>query len=402
MSKIKNNKPRTKSIRQQQILDVAAENPDATLAEIAEKVASATPDCVDRVLEQYGDPGGGEGVKTDTAVDGGTDEQHVDSGADSGKQDDETQKAQPDAQRTESDTGDDRGIAPTEVLKNTNVEDISIGTSSIENNSTDSTMDEGTPPISIPDDVTRKEYRTLRVIHRQPEATQQAVADELEVSRATVSNRVNDIPGFDWADRKAFVEALFDEDSDPPDASTPDGENGVAATDGSGSERRETRSTADRTPDSDPERPAEISGGAGRDTTDGVQNATSANMTDGVQNTTDGVQNTTDSVQDAADDTASDDTDTADTTADNRSDDVARPDSDGEQQDRAPPSETLEELSERLAVIEREITAPADTEEPDDAPLGNCDLTHKVVHACLRSENISEEEELRILKEVIE
>jgi hypothetical protein len=56
MSKSESSSIQPKSIRQKQILNVAAENPGATLAEIAEQVPSVSTDHVDRVLDQYGDP----------------------------------------------------------------------------------------------------------------------------------------------------------------------------------------------------------------------------------------------------------------------------------------------------------------------------------------------------------
>lgn len=45
-----------KSMRHKRILDVAAENPDASLAELADGVPSATVDLVENILEEYGDP----------------------------------------------------------------------------------------------------------------------------------------------------------------------------------------------------------------------------------------------------------------------------------------------------------------------------------------------------------
>lgn len=45
-----------RSVRHKRILDVAAADPDASLEAIAAEVPSATPDLVDRVLEQFGDP----------------------------------------------------------------------------------------------------------------------------------------------------------------------------------------------------------------------------------------------------------------------------------------------------------------------------------------------------------
>lgn len=45
-----------KSIRHKQVLDLARDRPDASMEEIAERVQSATPDLVEQVLDEYGDP----------------------------------------------------------------------------------------------------------------------------------------------------------------------------------------------------------------------------------------------------------------------------------------------------------------------------------------------------------
>lgn len=43
-------------MRHKKILDVASDNPEATLEAIAAEVPSASPDLVERVLDEYGDP----------------------------------------------------------------------------------------------------------------------------------------------------------------------------------------------------------------------------------------------------------------------------------------------------------------------------------------------------------
>lgn len=45
-----------RSVRHKRVLDIAAEQPDASMEEIAEEVPSATADLVERVLDDYGDP----------------------------------------------------------------------------------------------------------------------------------------------------------------------------------------------------------------------------------------------------------------------------------------------------------------------------------------------------------
>lgn len=69
-------------------------------------------------------------------------------------------------------------------------------------------------------DLTEKERETLRAIAARPGATQGELADALGVSRATVNKRLNDIEGFEWKDRRAFVASVFGDE--PPDAEPPD------------------------------------------------------------------------------------------------------------------------------------------------------------------------------------
>lgn len=45
-----------KSIRHKRILDIAGDRPDACIEALAEEIPSATPDLVENVLEEYGDP----------------------------------------------------------------------------------------------------------------------------------------------------------------------------------------------------------------------------------------------------------------------------------------------------------------------------------------------------------
>lgn len=140
------------------ILESAESDPDASLEALAGEVAGASPDLVERVLEEYGDPG----------------EMPADA-------------------------------TPAE----------------------DSTM---TDPRPIPTaaELTEKQRETLRAIAAAPEATQSELADALGVSRATVNKRLNDIDGFDWTDREAFVGTVLDVDAEtrspePSDESAPDG-----------------------------------------------------------------------------------------------------------------------------------------------------------------------------------
>jgi len=168
-----------------------------------------------------------------------------------------------------------------------------------------------------------KQRETLRVIAEQPDATQAEVAEQLGVSAPTVSNRVNSVDGFDWAQREAFVAAVFGTD---------------AADSGSGDE-------------------APSPGGM-----------------------------TADGGTASSDEPESEETPPADGTA------AAEATVSGTE---------LQRLDDRLSGLEEQLDAiEAEREEPDSA-LADPELLHKVVHACLESETITEEEELRIIQSLM-
>ena len=265
-------------MRHKQILDVAAENPEASIEELAAEVPSATVDLVERVLEEHGDP-----AETD-----GTDE---------------------------SDT---------------------------------SPSDSPTAPQShpAPADLSSAERETLQAIRQHPTASQRDLAEKLGVTASTVSNRVNGIDGFDWADREAFANTVFDDEA--PESATAQNEAGPQASD------------------------AEPSDSTG--VSDGAETASEAD--DGVSEA----------------DTASDDGDNSL---------PVPPGAAGEVNTTLTTFQsTVEDLSDKLAELEGQVetvTDGGDTPQPFQDP----ELVHKVVHACMDSDKISEEEELRILDSLL-
>lgn len=66
-----------------------------------------------------------------------------------------------------------------------------------------------------PEEISDRQIRTLQTIAAHPDATQRDIASFLDVSAATVSNRVNSLPGFEWENRRQFVKAVLDLDSVP-------------------------------------------------------------------------------------------------------------------------------------------------------------------------------------------
>jgi DNA-binding NarL/FixJ family response regulator len=150
-----NSSPR--ALIHKKILETAASMPEATMAAVAEEVSGASTDLVERVLDEYGDPA---------------------ASADS----------DPDASEEQSSVPSDAPATP-------------------DGRGAETASDE--TPVTDPDELTKKERAVLEVVAERPDATQQAVADVLGVSRATVSKRASGIEGFDWSDRASFVERLF-------------------------------------------------------------------------------------------------------------------------------------------------------------------------------------------------
>lgn len=71
-----------------------------------------------------------------------------------------------------------------------------------------------------PEDLTARQRDALSLIYHEPEATQQEIAEALDVTAPTISNWVNDLDGFAWEDRVTYVESVFEEE--PPMPTPPD------------------------------------------------------------------------------------------------------------------------------------------------------------------------------------
>ena len=150
-----------KSIRHKQILNIAADKPDASIEAIADDVPSATSDLVEYVLEEYGDPGA-----NDT--------------------DDSTPETDGQASAPEPTAADDQQPVESEAEPEDGQNRVDL-----------SSLSDG-------------QREVLTAIHGRPQATQREIAEQLAVSAATVSNRVNAIPGFEWSDRGEIVAELSD------------------------------------------------------------------------------------------------------------------------------------------------------------------------------------------------
>jgi DNA-binding CsgD family transcriptional regulator len=380
MSKSESTSIQPKSIRQKRILETAADNPEASLAEIAEEIPSASADHVDRVLNQYGDPASsddskegesppespkptatsGESLESQESLEDQSPTKQADQNTDAPSQTDDgpdessTTNAPDNTSTMDSDTED----APTDPVAEPEPDPPNDAVEAAELNPDAAASNDESPPE--PGDLTQKERETLRAIFYEPTATQDQIADMLSISRATVSNRVNAIPEFDWADREAFVEGVFDEDLTVGMSVTPANSDDAAATQNAGKE-----AVTDGAP------------GAASDPT-----TNEAPLENPHSTTSDGV------VDDSA--LTSSQSDAAD------KDSITGSATDAQDEDLESISHQLEEFTQQLAAMEQELQR-SDTPN-EGAQFSDADLLHKVVHACMNSDQITEEEELEVLE----
>ncbi|NGM69073.1 winged helix-turn-helix transcriptional regulator [Natronolimnobius sp. AArcel1] len=339
---------------------------------IAEAVNGATLSIVEQVLEEYGDPGA-HAVADDTAVTDGVD--NMEPGAPIDEPDDEQPSSEPRETSTDADehaaadsnettAGDESvGGADTDATvepASVDVDESKPGETDASSKAGESVDDEPAPTTDTaiqPAALTAKQRETLREIARQPTATQATLADKLGVTSATISQRVNSIEGFDWSDRRAFVDGLFDDDD-------------LEETPAAGSQD-ETNSDETRTEAHTHEHP--------EPSTETAQPMQADDSDEEPQSVTDREQYTS-----------------------------------ADEHHQHPPHslEALTELTEQLEALEdhlerleeRCLALESQSESTDShvatesGLLSEPELTHKVLHACLRADTISEEEELRLLK----
>jgi DNA-binding CsgD family transcriptional regulator len=174
------------------VLDIARENPNATAGRIAEEVSGVSATFVERILDEYGDPAANG--RKDRRVDGGP--------ASNGSEDRSSEPAGDDSSATE---------AEEPVTDQSDAE--------AEEPVTDQSDAEAEEPVTDPSELTTKQRETLREVYKQPTASQKEISERLDVSRATISKRVNGIPGFDWRNRHAFVERLYGDQTTADDGS---------------------------------------------------------------------------------------------------------------------------------------------------------------------------------------
>jgi len=194
------------------ILDVAASNPNASMEAVADDVSGASTSLVERVLDEYGDPGvesdqsgvtdgNGHGTGPNENGHDGTAEV-TDTGGSSG--------STPSQSAAASATGGAAEVDDDGSLPESGTDAKSNGAAEADGQTVIDDTDPSTEADPV-EELTEKQRETLRAVAANPTATQQVVADELGVTRATVSRRLGTIDGFDWQSRAEFVDRIFDD-----------------------------------------------------------------------------------------------------------------------------------------------------------------------------------------------
>lgn len=483
MSSADRGRDQPRAMIHRRILDVAASDPDASMEAIADEVSGASPALVERVLDEYGDPGredepgeghgdaigspdadgtagkviadgasedtsdlddsgadandgdttddtatddtgpvdteptddtestadgddatvgdtAADGATTDgdTTTDGGTtglsvatsvDDTPVAGGAASA---DETASATDTGNADDSSTGDDPSVidgasttdetapattddtttATTDDTVPTNTDDTAPGSTTERDDDTlirggvdseglaaedeSTASDDGAETEDDPDlppeidSLSDKQRRTLRALYERPNASQGDLAEELDVTRATVCRRLNAIPGFEWSDRRAFAESVFGGDADAAGDGGATAIRSAAPENDSGSGRGDDGSDTESTDSGDADGDAESARSAAR----------------------------SDSRSGGSESAASGEADASPGITDRR----------------------LAAVEDRLAMIESRLDETG-AEEGTGLSLSP-ELAHKVVHACMESDTVTEDEELEVLRALME
>jgi transcriptional regulator with XRE-family HTH domain len=312
------------------ILDLADDMPEASLETVADEVSGATPELVERVLTEHGDP-------SSEASSEPVDEDDTDA--------DPTEPA---------DTGDGNADPTKPVDTGNGNADPTKPVDTGNGNADPATGIGGRRDAT---ELSKKQRETLELVARNPDATQRELAAELGVTAATISRWVNDIPGFDWSDRNAFVAGVLD-----------DGVDDTAASDGGASDAAGPEGDAGDT--AGPEGGADDASGTNHDVAAGA---------DGTRDDSPGSDSGVPGDQSAP-----------------------APGDPGDQP--APAAGDSDPTSEDALEAESGGAAAGEVGgERDDAGPDRIDteLLHKVVHACMASERTTEEEEIRLLDHLL-
>ena len=212
------------SMRHKRILDRAADDPDASLEDIAEAVPTATADLVENVLEKYGDPAEDlpmPSSNTETTLEDDnvpsvnedvtteeTDEPPAVNGETPEKADGTSTNEEDSLENSDMVTTSDGSHASDAHIASVETKGYAhsdTGTPSGEDVFSEEPPDSEILQLS---ELSDRERETLSAIAEHPEATQQELGEMLGVTAATVSNRVNGIEGIEWTNRRAIITDL--------------------------------------------------------------------------------------------------------------------------------------------------------------------------------------------------
>jgi hypothetical protein len=295
------------------ILDEAEGKPDASINELANSVSAATPDLVERVLDEYGDPG-------------------------------EKPTGQQSFNKQADDTLSDQQSETEQHVTSTDEALLSIN------------------------DVTKTQRKILKAIAKNPTATQGELGDQFDVASATICSHVNSIDGFNWDDRKDFVEGFLPsvELNAPGSSSETEAEEPADEREAEEpADEREAEEPAVVVNDAGPTIEAKADGGTGSDLSENTmieEEQSQATGTDESQCSVEGEDGSTELTR------------------------------------QLELQAELQSLREHLIQVEEQVKAvDADSNIVFDQP----ELAHKVIHACMKSDVISEDEEVQIIKQFL-
>ena len=286
-----------RAVIHKKILNAAESDPNASMAQIADGIAGASTELVERVLEQYGDPAG--------------DVPNVQGSVHADEQKGSDEFGEQERREDVDQVG--KGDEPPEVEDGQDMDTEDNEDGREESSARDEHESEGEPRTEENGrsdegyaELSDKQLRVLRLIEQRPEASQGDLAGEFDVTRATISRWLNDIEGFEWPRRREHARRLLNGD-------------GITESD----RRVEGKEPA-------PRRSAAEMGESGGPDADDIESF----------------------------------------------------------------GQRLDAIEERLGRLESGNETGMGTGTVDLDP----ELAHKVVHACIRSDQVTQEEELRLLK----
>lgn len=188
-----------KAIIHKQILDIAEANPEAPLERIADEVSGASTELVERVLEKYGDPADDstqQPPSTDTSAPEPTTTDTKYGSIGLAREEDHTAPQALEHNNDEEAVSADRGDEEAPAQSSENQKDNS-GESEVTE-----MAESGRAGI---EELSEEQREVLRAISEHPEATQEELAEQFDVTAGTISRWVNEIPEFEWQQREEFV-----------------------------------------------------------------------------------------------------------------------------------------------------------------------------------------------------